>query len=184
MQKVIIVATYYQDSGILLPSLLAQTNPNWELHVLSNGDEGVWDVPQINHNSVSVWMYENSGYWGAKNRQEWIRKWKSNGSLIVNTSMENYYVPKFVDMVLNAPEGDVIYWDCIHHYSNYDSRLLCQVEARKNSIDWGSFAAKDSVLKSHTINAESITADGELVEEFNKAKYPFVKIPKVLFVKN
>jgi len=212
MRTVHFFATYYnqKDSALnLVQSLKRQTSDNWKLTICSNADESVLEFADIiktlygEDERITIDLKkENTGYWGALNRKEFIENTLENNELLVNTSVEDIYVPKTIEFI-NQRTENFIYWDFTHHHFGYKTSMAI-TQPRINKIDWGSFAILGEYAKSikmlpvrktdpkdHTSVIEedawiNFAADGLFVE-YLFMQMPFIsniRIPKILFVKN
>lgn len=203
-------ATYYDQEYkalTLVNSLMNQTEKNWKLTICSNGDESLnrfaddFDSLYADDGRVNFKITEeNTGYWGALNRKDFIENELEDNELLVNCSVEDYYVPKTVEFI-NKRNENFIYWDFTHHQFNYDtSKAITQPRMKK--IDWGSFAVLGEYakhLKMLPVNVKDESgevaqqdswinyfADGLFVE-YMFAQNPAisnVRLPKILFIKN
>lgn len=202
MRTVHFFATYYEQqdqAATLIQSLLCQTAQNWKLTICSNADntlmmvEDIWgNDPRINF----IIKDENSGHWGALNRKAFIENDLKDDELLVNCSVEDYYVPKTVEFI-NSRSEDFIYWDFSHHQFGYET-ISSMVQPRIRHIDWGSYALLGNIAKSVNMlpvkNNDgtesdawiSFFADGIFVEYLldQTPHLTSVRIPKILFVKN
>ena len=176
-----IFATYYNQEErlpTLLASLKAQTSQNYKLTVCSNADKTIHKVfPLVDFEKIVT--KENTGFWGCKNRVDFISTLDDN-DYIINTSAEDYYAPTLIEEIEKGGE-DFIYWDLVHHQADY---TLLRSSPFITRIDWGNFCVKAKFIKNIVINTESYTADGEAVEEIMKMNPTMRKISKVLMIKN
>jgi hypothetical protein len=164
-------ATYYQqkDSALtLVQSLLRQTKDNWKLTICSNGDESIHEFesqygfiwkgdPRITIKKSEV----NTQFWGALNRRDFIQSDELlPNEMLVNTSVEDYYVPQTVEFVSyklygKLPNGSDVYhprteqfvmWDFTHHHFGYNL-ASCISQPRLKKIDWGNYAILGEIAK-------------------------------------
>ena len=143
MRTVHFFATYYEQeksAPTLIQSLLMQTADNWKLTICSNADrtlmniEDQWGIdPRVNF----VIKDENTEFWGAKNRRDFYQT-VEDGTLVVMTSCEDYYVPKTVQYI-NERDEDFIYWDFSHHHFEHNTSFAIS-QPRMKKIDWDNFA--------------------------------------------
>tara|TARA_R110000803_G_scaffold44486_3_gene94133 strand:- start:1051 stop:1671 length:621 start_codon:yes stop_codon:yes gene_type:complete len=206
MRKVQFFATYYQQKervNTLINSLLMQTADNWELVICSNADDSINEV-EITDPRITVKLTEeNTGTWGALNRRDYIQNELEDGVLLINTSVEDYYIPKLVEFINEHQDRDFIYWDFSHHHFGYNTNHAIS-QPRINKMDWGNFAVTSEIAKTITMpdfqvpdpedNTKMVVAnywkdfkgDGYFVEHVF-GQHPDIKsirIPKILFVKN
>lgn len=198
MRTVQFFATYYKqkDSALnLVQSLMRQTSDNWKLTICSNGDTSLFEFRDEIFNKVYgsdnrvefVVTEQDTGSWGALNRRSFIQNNLSDNDLLVNTSVEDYYVPTTVSL-LNKYEHNFLYWDFTHHHFGYNT-ISAITQPRISKIDWGNFAVIGSIAKQIDLDDEkwkAFVADGIFVESIF-VKFPDItnmRIPKILFVKN
>lgn len=125
---------------------------------------------------------ENRGSWGCYNRIDALKM--VDTEFVVNCTIQEYYIPNFIDLIEEHKQYDFIYWPVIHHSFNHE---VLSSEPVKGKIDWSNFAIKAYIARKVGINyPDAYMADGVFVEEcmasgFIKKK---IKIPKILTIKN
>lgn len=205
-------ATYYEqkDTAItLVQSLLRQTEGNWKLTICSNGDKSILDFETSygfmweGDDRITIKLLEeDTGHWGALNRKSFIQEELGDDELVVNTSVEDYYVPKTIEYI-NKRDESFIMWDFTHHHFEYNLSH-CISQPRLKKIDWGNYALLGSIAKTVDMESvptgkrddnnkdimenawESFYGDGYFVE-FLFRQHPTIsniRLPKVLFAKN
>jgi len=183
--KFLIFSTYYKQelsAPVLAYSILNQTYTNWELHICSNGDEGIYDCPIPKDERIHISVSEPSGNWGCLNRRKFIEECDS-GHMLINTSCEDYYAPSTLDYI-SRTSSQFVYWDFSHHHFGYESKHVSS-SPNVGGIDWGNFAVDTALAKSVPFpEVDSYCADGEWVTEIIKHSPSKEKIERVLFVKN
>lgn len=184
--KVTFIAPAYQevhDIYMFLGSLLCQTNPNWEVMVYCNGpNEAIRDaIRALNDPRVSYYQSdENTGYWGCYNRIDALGKVTT--PWVVQTSVQDYWLPCAVNDILSAQDADLIYWDSLHHYFAYE-RLFSQLQP--GSIDWGNFAISTDLARRVGINhPQEFMADGLFIKDAMETSPRVSKISKILTIHN
>lgn len=204
MRKVHFFATYFEQkekAHTLINSLLAQTADNWELTICSNGDASVNELGVTDKRINIKLTEENTGFWGALNRKEFIYSDAlGDDDLLINTSVEDYYIPKLVEYI-NEFNQEFIYWDVAHHHFGYNTNFAVG-QPRIKKMDWGGYAVKGSIAKSTQMgefqsqNPDGTPRVGDYWKEFMGdgyfiehmfAQHPTlqtIRIPKILFVKN
>jgi len=195
MSKLIIGATYYQQLEqveLLLLSMSQQTNDNWELHILSNGDESVYKIhdeyPHLCSGNVFLHCSkENTGSWGVYNRIQFVKEAAKRNptAYVTTTSSEDYYVPTFVESVLKH-DTDMVYWDFVTHIFEYKT-IQATCRPWRSKIDWGCFAVKANKMSfpEKTEEIEAYISDGLTAERLvRQQKLETMHIPSVLFIKN
>jgi hypothetical protein len=67
------------------------------------------------------------------------------------TSHDNYYVPTFVEEIEQAAartNADLILFDMIHNYFQYDTKRFLRQKLQPAAIDMGGFVVKTELAKS------------------------------------
>jgi hypothetical protein len=191
MRTVHFFATYYEQehsSQTLIQSLLMQTADNWKLTICSNADDSVLNLNILDPRVNIILKGENTGFWGALNRRDFIIDSVGDNEMLINTSCEDYYIKTLVEEI-NKKDEDFVMWDHAHHHFKYNT-ISAVVQPKRNKIDWGSYAVKGSVAKQAAINTDietwkEFTADGQFVENIMQIdNLKVVRLPKILFVKN
>jgi len=193
-----VVATAFKEKNSLpmfIGSLLCQTNNNWKAIIFHNGIdaemENIFDTitdlyPDLDINNKFEFFFceENNGFWGAKNR-DFVLKNLVDTKYILNSSVQDYFVPIAIEEILKAGDADLIYFNSINHLFGYERPLDSKLET--GWIDWGNFAVKTEIAKQVGINKpEDFCADGHFVQDLLKSgsiniKY---KINKILTIHN
>jgi glycosyltransferase involved in cell wall biosynthesis len=183
-----IIPTYNRINSLrsMLSSLIAQTNDSWRANVVIDDIDNNDIVTLINNLSCKNIRYTITGkrYNDFGHTPREIGKQMSECQYIIMTGDDNYYVPVFVNEVINisGTNPSVIYWDAVH--SHYDYKYFNSIPAY-NQIDMGAFATRRDVAQSIKLNT-TYAADGEYIETIKK-DYPnerMIKIDKVLFIHN
>lgn len=153
------------DPYISLGSLLCQTNRNWKAIVYHNGiNNQLRDLIETLNDPRIQYYYtiEDSGFWGAKNRVDALSK--VDTEYVINSSIQDYWLPHAVQTILNRNRNDIIYWQSINHLTGYQNILDSTLEI--GNTDWGNFAVKTEIAKKVGINyPEEFTADGLFVKD-------------------
>ena len=183
----IIAPTYDRTLPLitLIASLENQTDKDWGLNIVVDGDCGVAEAISKLFGSERVKItYTGQRYndWGHTPRE--IGKQASEAEYVLMSGDDNYYVPSLVAEIRKAAEDKpgMIYWDMVHSHYNYD---FFRCSPGFNAIDMGAFATRSDLAKQIKLKT-SYAADGEFIEEF-KQRFPnerIVKINHVLFVHN
>lgn len=177
---------------ILIDCFLIQTNPQWELNIIHDGPAGDRICEIIADYKDSRIKFFNSqkrlGNYGHPNRRQVLEKLACDpNDFILMTNDDNYYVPVFVEYMLNHATRLVGIVSCntIHSHFQYrihESRLV------ESGIDMGAFIVRAQIAKIVGFRYEDFSADGKYAEECaNTArayKLEIVHIPKAIFVHN
>lgn len=194
--KLHVICAAYQRAiplRILVDSFVVQTNPNWELHVIHDGQapEDVLEIMKMYPEEKRVTFYqtpERNGFWGMPNRKFMLqRMYGDPDDFVLITNDDNYYVPLFVEYMLKEvkPGVGIVYCNTVHsgfHYVVHPSSL------REGYIDMGAFIVRLNIAQKVGFNHQHETADGAYAEECAKYcaanGFRTVHIPKPIWVHN
>lgn len=193
------------EAYVFIGAMLNQHNPNWKAIIYNNGPNpwlqlAVADAQDTRYSFdpflkslvasikdpriVYVESPENSGAWGCHNRMDAVRNMVDT-DFVVQTSIQDYWLPNTVDEIAAHRQHDFIYWNSINHLAGYD-RILDSMPVT-NYIDWGNFAVRTDIAKQVGIRQpNAFTADGIFVQDCIKEgliKNP-KKIHKLLTIHN
>jgi glycosyltransferase involved in cell wall biosynthesis len=190
-----IIPTYNRTDLLMtcISSIVAQTNPNWTIHVVA--DCPPEDV-QIKIANIAVY-YESDDRikfsvldkryndWGHTPRNYGLEK--ATEEWLVMTGEDNYYAPTFVDNFLSVVRDDVnfVFCNMVHNWVKDDYiPINCDIEYGK--IDIGNFMTRTFNAQKLRLKSEINQADYYFIEEylarFNEAQ--IIKIDKILYVHN
>lgn len=186
-----IIPTYNRIAPLysMLASLVAQSNSNWEAHVVVDDVDNQITrkiVSSFNLDKIKIsFIGKRYNDWGHNARE--FGKQMSTSEYVVMTGDDNYYTPNFVNELYKTislsqfPPG-IIYWDMVHSHYGY-ACFKCQLGC--GQIDMGAFATRTDLAKQIHLTSR-YDADGEyvrnLVDEFpDEIK---IGIDKILFVHN
>ena len=188
-----------KELKILINSFLVQTNKNWILHVVYDGPppQNISDVvaPYVNQESKDyderVNFYqspERYEHYGHPNRRTMLETIKTNQTdFILMTNDDNYYVPVFVDKMLEVCRKGVgiVFCDTVHSHADYDVHIS---QLKENCIDMDAFIVRADIAKATGFNHDHFSADGVYAEECHasciRSKLQVIKIKKPLFIHN
>ena len=193
------------DPYVFIGSMLCQKNENWKAIIYNNGPNPwlrqaiseaerpktryvPWLKTVIETVNDPRFIYrespENRGGWGCYNRQDALDNMVDT-EYVVQTSIQDYWLPNAVENILAHNGKDFIYWDSINHLASYDKVL--HAIPRMAYIDWGNFAVKTSIAKAVGIqHPEAFNADWFFVKDCIASgliKQP-VKLNKILTIHN
>lgn len=194
-----------QDPYVFVGALLAQTNPNWKAIIYNNGPNprlrafiNEAEEPRLKYVASQKLMLEqladprisyvesevNTGAWGCYNRANALQSMVDT-EYVIQTSIQDYWLPNAVEEILKRNGADFIYWNSINHLAGYD-RIL-ETMPVINYIDWGNFAVKTALARKVGIqHPEAYVADGLFVQDCIKSGliHKPVKIHQVLTIHN
>jgi hypothetical protein len=178
---------------ILIDSFIVQTNPNWKLYVIHDGEmpaevsnisSHYTDDPRVTfHQSV-----QRNGNSGFVNRDAMMKSIMGDSSdFVLGTNDDNYYVPTFVDEILREcrPGVGMVYCDMV--LSGIGYQLLPTI-LKVYHVDMGAFVVNLPLAQRVGINNLTGIADGlfaeDCVRECKILGLMTTKIAKILFVHN
>ena len=181
-----VVISYLEkwEAYMFIGAILCQKNPNWKIIIWHDAPNPELKkiVQSFNDSRIKYIETENRGSWGCFNRVDALQLIATE--YVINTTIQEYYLPNAVDEILKYKGADIIYWDTVHHIFAYN---ILNSELKRNRIDWSNFALKTEIANKIGIkNPTSYTADGEFIEDcVNSGLLEMkVKIPKILSIKN
>ena len=188
-----IIPTYARVNHLItiIGSLMAQSNPNWTAHVIADcPPEEIQDamrtiVEFFNDDRIKLTILpERHNDWGHTPRQYGLDN--ATEEWVVMTGEDNYYVPHFVDIMLEESKNQhFVYCDMVHNWTNKQYiPILSKLQLGK--IDIGSFMTKTNMAQKIKLKKEHEWADWFFVQEFqNKYKVAkYKKINRILYVHN
>ena len=182
----------YIPLEIAIRSFLIQSSPNWVLHIVYDGKapQRILDIISLVedkriHFYESEERYQNYGH---PNRKTMLQTIETNpGDFILMTNDDNYYVPVFVEYMLNAVRAriGIIYCNTVHSHMGYDIHYS---ELREQGIDMGAFMVREDIAKQTGFNHIHFSADGayagECLQTCIRYRLKTVKVNKALFIHN
>jgi glycosyltransferase involved in cell wall biosynthesis len=188
-----IIPTYNRIPHLItmLGSLQAQSNPNWMAHVVADCPEdeiqeqlktviAFFNDPRM---KLSI-LPERYNDWGHTPRQHGLDN--ATEEWVIMTGEDNYYVPEFVDIMLEEGKNQhFVYCDLVHNWINRDY-IPIQSKLQLGRIDIGSFMTKTNMAQKIKLKKDFEWADWFFVQDFqNKYKVAkYKKVNKVLYVHN
>jgi hypothetical protein len=165
--------------------LKCMKNPNWKAIIWHDGLNPATRaiVEAFGDERIQyIENEENKGSWGCYNRIEALKMVDTD--FVIQTTIQEYYLPITVDVIEELKKNDLIYWPCIHHSFAY---TVLDPEPVRKKMDWGNFALRTHIAKKVGINyPDAYMADGLFIEDVmasrlvkNKAK-----LNRILNVKN
>jgi len=188
-----IIPTYNRVSHLItmLGSLQSQSNPNWTAHVVADCPEdeiqeqlktiiAFFNDPRL---KLTI-LPERHNDWGHTPRQHGLDN--ATEEWVIMTGEDNYYVPEFVDIMLEESKNHhFVYCDMVHNWINRDYiPILSKLQLGK--IDIGSFMTKTNMAQKIKLKKDYEWADWFFIQDFqNKYKVAkYKKVNKILYVHN
>ena len=112
------VATAFEEkyeSMAFIGSMLAQKDPRWKAIIYGNKySEEIYNICQlINDNRITYKVAEtNTGFWGCYNRRDAVYNMVDT-DYVVQTSIQDYYLPNAVSEILSKFADVIFAVDCI-----------------------------------------------------------------------
>jgi hypothetical protein len=156
----------------MMASIVAQTNPNWTIHVVCDGIVDITYIQtvfsQFDNIKYSTIERETNTY--THNLSSIPKNYglsTCTDEWLVFGADDNYYVPIFVDEMLkiinNNPKINFIYFDMIHNYFNY---TLFKCKPLSHQIDMGSMVVRTDLAKTLPLDITLGDADGIFAEQY------------------
>jgi glycosyltransferase involved in cell wall biosynthesis len=194
MEKIeFIIPTYDRTNHLmcLLNSLCAQTSDNWVAHVIADAPpKGILDkiikyFKDDDRIRFTI-LTERHNDWGHTPRNIGLEL--ANEKWVVMTGEDNYYIPKFVELFLDAAlkskDPTFIFCDMVHNWVNFDY-IHVKSEIKYGKIDIGNFITKTEFAKQIKLDPTFAQSDWRFIVEYlNKFKGNVIHIPKTLYVHN
>jgi hypothetical protein len=194
MLHVIMVAyERYVPLEIAIRSFLVQTDQRWVLHIIYDGPapQGILDIVQPLMKDARVKFYQTpvrNGKYGHPNRRAMLQEIVCDErDFILLTNDDNYYVPRFVELMLREAivKIGLVYCNTVHSHWEYG---VNNSELRENFIDIGAFIVRSDIAKATGFNHDHFSADGRYAEDCadtcRRKGLKTVKINKPLFIHN
>ncbi len=151
-------------------SIVAQSSPFWKIHIVCDGVvEDISYIQSVFPNFPIRYSTLDKNYndWGHTPKNFGIKN--STEEWLVLSGNDNYYVPVFVEKVLDSisknPNLKFVYFDMVHSHYNY-SFFKCRPFI--NQIDIGSFVSLARFAKEILLDPKLYYADGVFVENYVK----------------
>jgi hypothetical protein len=181
------IATAHEEKNevfLFISSLLLQTDPRWKCIIYSDApNQYIKDaVNQFNDERITyVENKEPTKFWGHYNRKKALEE-MVDSEFVIQTSIQDYYLPFAVKEILDCSEYDFIFFNCLHHH--FPTKFLI-TNPKTYEIDWGSFAVRTKIAKQVGIQQpESFICDGIFVENLFSTKIKAIKTNFFLTVHN
>lgn len=188
-----IVSTFERPRTLrcVLASLQVQTEPDFEVIVTDNSR--CLDMRRLNQAVIHALHDERFQYlWtGAAQCYEAANMaWPhAQGEYLCHPSDDGYYVPMFLELLLNRHE-DLVYCDMVYDPRSTDRMhpvtqyRVVNVIPKLGTIDKGGFIVRRSRWGGFPWKENVTGADGLAVEKLIRARISHFKVPGVLWVHN
>jgi hypothetical protein len=191
-----IIAVAYQrpiQLRILCDCFIVQTDPRWVLYIMYDGPppEDIKQVMDLYNSEKRIHFMCSShrnGNYGHPNRRKALAKLSGfPDDFVLLTNDDNYYVPVFVEYMMQQATRTVgmVICNTVHSHFQYKVHESKPIE---NSIDMGAFWVRLPIAKAVGFNWDDFSADGKYAEECANAcrcnGLEVVHVYKPLFVHN
>jgi len=188
-----IIPTFSRTNHLItiVGSLMAQSNPNWKAHIVADcPDEEIVKrindmVTFFNDDRIKLTVLDKRyNDWGHTPRQYGLDN--ATEDWVIMTGEDNYYVPEFVDSMLNESQHQhFVYCNMVHNWINKEY-IPIQSKLELGGIDIGSFMTKTNMAQRIKLDTSHEWADWFFVREFiSKFKQAKIKkVNKILYVHN
>jgi glycosyltransferase involved in cell wall biosynthesis len=174
----------------IISSIFAQTSDQWFIHVIFDGpqdgiNDKVVDYYKDSDKIKFTTLPERTNDWGHTPRNYGLAEAKEEW--VVMSGDDNYYTPKFVELMLQEVKEDIhfVYCNMLHNWVNFEYYYIVSAPV-KGKIDIGNFMSRTNLAKQLKINVKDQLGDGTFVEEYLQ-KFPTGKtkhITRALYVHN
>lgn len=187
-----IIPTYNRPNHLMcvINSIFAQRSDKWKIHVVADcPPEGtldkIMDYFKDDKRIKFTILPERYNDWGHTPRNYGLEH--ATEDWVLMTGEDNYYVPVFVDNMLDAAKPNVhfIFSNMVHNWTNFQYFPI-NCEPKWGSIDIGNFIVRREYGQQMKLDVTDMQADGKFVEEYLK-KFPLKKVAKInkfLYVHN
>lgn len=129
--KVIVIAPAFVRYPVIVPSMLEQTYPNWELHLVHDGPAPTGYKFCDDERIIFTETPSRRKEYGHPIRIEWLHKIRSgkiSGDYVVITNEDNYHVPVYLDKLVAplAADPSIAGTYCsmmVHNYKGEDGTI-------------------------------------------------------------
>ena len=189
-----VVASYLNDEHAyrlntlkcLIYSIVSQTYKNLEIFIHHDGplnDESIKkEIEEIDERITFIVTEKRKGAWGFYDRRD-VALMEPLSDWIVFTNDDNYYVPKFAEVmtfVVNEHKSEMIFCNLVHNGINYTA---LDTELRIGGIDLGCYMLSSNIVKQVPWTDYVSSADG--IYALKAAKLTnAIKIDNIMFVHN
>lgn len=176
---------------LILQSLVVQTDTNWTAHVIIDGITNeyrhVKDLYQDNDKVRFSHIEGPNNDWGHTARNYGLDQ--ATGLYVVMTGDDNYYVPTFVQEMLDATQDEpkMVMCNMVHNAVNGGYQVI-DTTIRLSYIDIGNVMYKTDAIGDLRLDKTDYNADYTFASQFvgrNVKKFTDIhKISKILYVHN
>lgn len=171
-------------------SLVVQTHKNIEIYIHHDGPLNDTSIPDkiraIDDRVVFLDNLERVYRWGFPHRRP-TALIEPHADWIVFTNDDNYYLPKFCEIMLNTAfenNAGMVYCDMLHTDCNTPITTHMSTYPSPGWIDMGSFMTRTDIIeKTEWDNMDEPIADGIYAQKISQTTNS-VKAPGILYIHN
>lgn len=187
-----VIPTYNRTDNLMstLYSLVAQTNKNWKAHVVIDDHstilfDKIIDIFKDEDRVKFTCMNKRYNDVGHTPRNYGLEH--STAEWVIMTGDDNYYVPTFVNEVLNVVQDDTKFVYCNMTHNGYGYGFF-ECHHSSHHIDIGNMIMKSELAKQIRLDITRNDADGlfctQYINMFCENENSIKKINKILYVHN
>jgi hypothetical protein len=196
MKRLHVISVAYErviPLRILCDCFVIQSNPNWILQIVYDGESPDTVLSIINEyeHEPRIQFIETetrNEFWGHPNRRTYLNRVNpSKDTYVLLTNDDNYYIPLFVEYMLDECRDNVgmVMCDTVHSHFHYN---LHQSHPHEGGIDMGAFIVRADVATTVGFIHDTRGADGLYAEECanycHSADLEIAHVNKPLFIHN
>lgn len=189
----VIIGTYKRHDHLMgmLYSMKNQTRKDWVLHIVSDGDDPELEALLAPHLSDQIQLSFIEGPnrdWGYKARNSILEKCETE--YVLFTSDDNYYMPIFVEKMLQAAEQnnlDFVMCKMVHSNEKYIYDRFRNNSPQPFGIDMGQFIVRTKLAqKAGGFQGLNVMADGEFAQRIvmQNPRLRIAQLEECLYVHN
>jgi glycosyltransferase involved in cell wall biosynthesis len=130
--KVCIISTAYNRHPVIISSLICQTHQDWELHIIHDGQNDNYREWVNSYKDKRIIYSENiprQVNYGHPIRQKALQDIKNNiygtdCNYIVITNEDNYFVPTYLQKMIEGFKEDIVATYCSMLYNQIDYNIM------------------------------------------------------------
>jgi glycosyltransferase involved in cell wall biosynthesis len=187
-----IIPTYERVDHLmcLISSIKSQRSDRWKAHIVADcPPEGtldkIMDYFKDDERIKFTILPERYNDWGHTPRNYGLEH--ATEDWVIMTGEDNYYVPVFVDNMLDAalPNAHFVFTNMVHNWLNFEY-VAIDCQPKWGEIDMGNFMVRREYAQQMRLDVKNIQADGAFVDEYLQRfqSHDIIKINKFLYVHN
>lgn len=126
------ICPIFKSYPYIIPSLLAQTNPNWKLLLIHDGPGQIQNISQ-DPRITFLQTAERRQHYGHPIRQEYLPK--IDTEYVVLTNADNYHVPVYVEHMMRSFTASIVGVYCSQMVHSYKAWQTIDCSLHRGYID-------------------------------------------------